>query len=93
MRAQTIASEKILKIFSIRFFGATRRVSSFVPLARHACKSIANDGRQQCAATKSLFFSMKMRVARGARLVKPVARRRLASRRCRASEAETTPAS
>jgi hypothetical protein len=67
MRAQTIATEKFLKIFSMRFCGAARLVCSFRALARHACKNITNDGRQQRAPQKSLFFSMKMREARGAR--------------------------
>jgi hypothetical protein len=64
--AQTIASQKFLKIFSMRFFGTARLVCSFARLARHACKSITNDGRQQRAAQKSLFFSMKIRDVRGA---------------------------
>jgi len=67
MRAQTIASQKFLKIFSMRFFGAARLVCSFAPLARHVSKNVTNDGRQQRAAQKSLFFSMKMRDTRGAR--------------------------
>jgi hypothetical protein len=74
MPAQTIASEKFLKIFSMRFFGAARLVCGFVPLARHACKNITNDGRQQRAAQKRLFFSMKMRDARGVRSVNRIAR-------------------
>jgi hypothetical protein len=63
-----------LKIFSMRFFGAARRVSSFASHARHASKNVTNDGRQQRAARKSLFFPMKMRGARGARSVKRIAR-------------------
>jgi hypothetical protein len=74
MRAQTIASEKFLKIFSMRFCGAARLVCSFVPLARDACKNITNDGRQQRAAQKSLFFSMKIRDMRGARPRERIAR-------------------
>jgi hypothetical protein len=74
MRAQTITSEKFLKIFSMRFLGAARLVCGFVPLARLACKNITNDGRQQRAAQKRLFFSMKMRDARGVRSVNRIAR-------------------
>jgi len=85
--------KKFLKIFSMRFFVVARRIWSLARLELDACKNVTNDGRQQRVAQKTLFFSMKMRGARRARLIERSAWRGLASRPRRASEAESTPAS